>query len=227
MTNCILKASPHLIFRVFSKVPPQISTSITPDNSLNLKRYETPTHSSHLTPHVLQDADAQPKALCHSLDQMNLLGLECDHAPPSALPSPPLSSLMPPAFVLVSRHYFTSPPCPDRSIRYHLRFPSDYPDSPPLVRVYRPHLQGGFVLPSGAVCALPPPILTPSLWPMHVSGTEALQPSSWRAKHSFEGVFRGIFFLQGFGGANNQENYTEFHLFIEKRNTLHRLDRIT
>jgi hypothetical protein len=43
---------------------------------------------------------------------------------------------------------------------------------------------------------------------MDVSGTEALQPSSWRAKHSFEGVFRGIFFLQGFAGANNQKRIT-------------------
>ena len=29
MTNCILKASPHLIFRVFSKVQPQISINHT------------------------------------------------------------------------------------------------------------------------------------------------------------------------------------------------------
>jgi hypothetical protein len=43
-------------------------------------------------------------------------------------------------------------------------------------------MQGGFVLPSGAVC------------------TDALQPAAWQAKQSFEAVFRSILYLQGFNG---------------------------
>ena len=116
-----------------------------------------------------QGAGDGPKRLCGSLDKIGVLGIEYEF--------PSFILMLFPQHLACALHF-----CNDCRRRYHLRFPADYPHSAPLVRFYRPHVQGEFVLPCGAVC------------------TDALHPAAWQAKQSFDAVFRGILYVQGFSG---------------------------
>uniref|UniRef100_A0A6G1SJR8 Ubiquitin-conjugating enzyme E2 Q2 n=1 Tax=Aceria tosichella TaxID=561515 RepID=A0A6G1SJR8_9ACAR len=40
----------------------------------------------------------------------------------------------------------------DAHVMFHIKFPDNYPFSPPFMRVAHPHIYGGFVLTGGAIC---------------------------------------------------------------------------
>jgi hypothetical protein len=62
-------------------------------------------------------------------------------------------------------------------LTYHLRFPPNYPEHAPLVRFIKPHVSGGHVLSSGAVCC------------------DVFLPQIWKARTSFEAAFRAVIIL--------------------------------
>jgi hypothetical protein len=62
-------------------------------------------------------------------------------------------------------------------LTYHLRFPPNYPEHAPLVRMLTPHVSGGHVMGPGSVCC------------------DVFLPRHWQARTSFAAAFYAVIIL--------------------------------